>query len=160
MSRAVLIAREAWRPVPPRRVAALPHFGLSRHLPFAGGHREAAIPVPIPNTEVKRLIAEGSAGPARARVGRRRLLFLSRGAVARWSCGPGRRDRETRNQKRETRNAKPETAKPEARALDFELQTLNSKQQTHEQTLEHGDRPVGWSFNGDQRFALWSGCSC
>ena len=47
--------------------------------PFqAGGHREAVIPVPIPNTEVKRLIAEGSAGPARARVGRRRpFLFCS-----------------------------------------------------------------------------------
>ena len=48
--------------------------------PFqAGGHREAVIPVPIPNTEVKRLIAEGSAGPARARVGRRRpFLFCLR----------------------------------------------------------------------------------
>ena len=45
---------------------------------FAGGHGEAVIPVPIPNTEVKRLIAEGSAGPARARVGRRRLFFLLR----------------------------------------------------------------------------------
>ena len=45
--------------------------------PFqAGGHREAVIPVPIPNTEVKRLIAEGSAGPARARVGRRRPFFF------------------------------------------------------------------------------------
>ena len=45
----------------------------------AGGHREAVIPVPIPNTEVKRLIAEGSAGPARARVGRRRpFLFCLR----------------------------------------------------------------------------------
>ena len=42
---------------------------------FAGDHGGAAIPVPIPNTEVKRSIAEGSAGPARARVGRRRLFF-------------------------------------------------------------------------------------
>ena len=42
----------------------------------AGGHRGAEIPVPIPNTEVKRPIAEGSAGPARARVGRRRLFFV------------------------------------------------------------------------------------
>ena len=48
---------------------------------FAGGHGEAAIPVPIPNTEVKRLIAEGSAGLARARVGRRRLFhFTTRGS--------------------------------------------------------------------------------
>ena len=47
---------------------------------FAGGHREAAIPVPIPNTEVKRPFAEGSAGPARARVGRRRLFFPFGGA--------------------------------------------------------------------------------
>ena len=42
----------------------------------AGGHREAALPVPIPNTEVKRLFAEGSAGLARARVGRRRLFHF------------------------------------------------------------------------------------
>ena len=43
--------------------------------PFAGGHRGAVTPVPIPNTEVKRPIAEGSAGLARARVGRRRLFL-------------------------------------------------------------------------------------
>ena len=42
----------------------------------AGGHGEAVIPVPIPNTEVKRPIAEGSAGPARARVGRRRPFYF------------------------------------------------------------------------------------
>ena len=47
-------------------------FPCNRLIFQAGGHREAAIPVPIPNTEVKRLFAEGSAGPARARVGRRR----------------------------------------------------------------------------------------
>ena len=42
---------------------------------FAGDHRGEVIPVPIPNTEVKLSIAEGSAGLARARVGRRRLIF-------------------------------------------------------------------------------------
>ena len=42
----------------------------------AGGHREAVIPVPIPNTEVKGLFAEGTAGLARGRVGRRRLFFV------------------------------------------------------------------------------------
>ena len=41
----------------------------------AGGHRGVVIPVPIPNTEVKGSIAEGSAGLARARVGRRRLFL-------------------------------------------------------------------------------------
>ena len=44
---------------------------------FAGGHGGAAIPVPIPNTEVKGSIAEGSAGLARARVGRRRPFFCN-----------------------------------------------------------------------------------
>ena len=44
----------------------------------AGGHREAVIPVPIPNTEVKGFIAEGSVGPAHARVGRRRPFFMVR----------------------------------------------------------------------------------
>ena len=43
---------------------------------FAGGHRGVVIPVPIPNTEVKGSIAEGSAGLARARVGRCRLFLL------------------------------------------------------------------------------------
>ena len=43
--------------------------------PFAGDHRGVVIPVPIPNTEVKGSIAEGSAGLARARVGRRQLFF-------------------------------------------------------------------------------------
>ena len=43
---------------------------------FAGGHRGVVIPVPIPNTEVKGSIAEGSAGLARARVGRRRLFLF------------------------------------------------------------------------------------
>ena len=37
-----------------------------------------------PNTEVKGSIAEGSAGPARARVGRRQLFFALR-------CAPGLR---------------------------------------------------------------------
>ena len=42
---------------------------------FAGGHRGVVIPVPIPNTEVKGSIAEGSASPGRARVGRRQLFL-------------------------------------------------------------------------------------
>ncbi|MBR4652584.1 MAG: hypothetical protein IKO72_04425, partial [Kiritimatiellae bacterium] len=43
---------------------------------------------PIPNTEVKRLFAEGSAGPARARVGRRRLLsFWSANATPQTCIG-------------------------------------------------------------------------
>ena len=46
----------------------------------AGGHREAVIPVPIPNTEVKGFIAEGSVGPAHARVGRRRPFFIQKKA--------------------------------------------------------------------------------
>ena len=37
---------------------------------FSGGHREDATPVPIPNTEVKSLIGEGTAGFARGRVAR------------------------------------------------------------------------------------------
>ena len=43
---------------------------------FAGDHGGAVIPVPIPNTEVKGSIAEGSASPGRARVGRRQLFFV------------------------------------------------------------------------------------
>ena len=43
------------------------------------------MPVPIPNTEAKPPIAEGSAGPARARVGRRRPFFF---AVAAKEKGP------------------------------------------------------------------------
>ena len=42
---------------------------------FAGGHRGVVTPVPIPNTEVKRSIAEGSVGVAHARVGRCRLFY-------------------------------------------------------------------------------------
>ena len=45
---------------------------------FAGGHRGVVTPVPIPNTEVKGSFAEGSAGLARARVGRRRLFYFLR----------------------------------------------------------------------------------
>ena len=37
---------------------------------FPGGHREDETPVPIPNTEVKGLIGEGTAGFARGRVAR------------------------------------------------------------------------------------------
>ena len=43
---------------------------------FAGDHGGAVIPVPIPNTEVKGSIAEGSASPGRARVGRRQLFYF------------------------------------------------------------------------------------
>ena len=39
---------------------------------FPGGHGEDETPVPIPNTEVKGLIGEGTAGFARGRVARRR----------------------------------------------------------------------------------------
>ena len=49
---------------------------LSGNQGFAGGHRGAEIPVPIPNTEVKGPIAEGSASLGRARVGRRRLFYF------------------------------------------------------------------------------------
>ena len=45
---------------------------------FAGGHRGVVTPVPIPNTEVKGSFAEGSAGLARARVGRRRLFYFAK----------------------------------------------------------------------------------
>ena len=57
-------------------------FSLAfQHPAFAGGHRGAEIPVPIPNTAVKGPFAEGSASLGRARVGRRRLfLFSLRGA--------------------------------------------------------------------------------
>ena len=78
MSRAVLIARAAWLIYRLHLKADLPPPGASRfslapdHGFSAGGHGGAAIPVPIPNTEVKGSFAEGSAGPARARVGRRR----------------------------------------------------------------------------------------
>ena len=51
-------------------------LSLPTCLPFAGDHGGAAIPVPIPNTEVKGSIAEGSASPGRARVGRRQLFYF------------------------------------------------------------------------------------
>ena len=73
---------------------------------FAGGHRGVVTPVPIPNTEVKGSIAEGSAGLARARVGRRRLffsppfgeafLFSDGGAGRQDARTPGRRDAGTK----------------------------------------------------------------
>ena len=72
---------------------------------FAGGHRGVVTPVPIPNTEVKGSIAEGSAGLARARVGRRRLFFsppfgeaflFSGGVAGRQDARtPGRQDAKT-----------------------------------------------------------------
>ena len=48
---------------------------------FSGGHGGEETPVPIPNTEVKGPIAEGTARFARGRVGRRREFL--RGA---WLC--------------------------------------------------------------------------
>ena len=59
----------------PRRELQPPFRSPAPRL-FAGGHGGAAIPVPIPNTEVKGSIAEGSASFGRARVGRRRLFFF------------------------------------------------------------------------------------
>ena len=60
----------------PRRELQPPFRSPAPRL-FAGGHGGAAIPVPIPNTEVKGSIAEGSASLGRARVGRRRLFFFA-----------------------------------------------------------------------------------
>ena len=42
---------------------------------FSGDHGEKVTPVPIPNTAVKGLIGEGTAGVARGRVARRRDFF-------------------------------------------------------------------------------------
>ena len=64
-------------PAPRRWVVSLFSFRLAAI--FAGGHRGVVIPVPIPNTEVKGSIAEGSVGPAHARVGRRRLFSCPAG---------------------------------------------------------------------------------
>ena len=58
----------------PRLVVGCNSLSLPICLSFAGDHGGAVIPVPIPNTEVKGSIAEGSVGPAHARVGRRRLF--------------------------------------------------------------------------------------
>ena len=60
-------------PLPPRLCVAL-FSGLRPGPGFPGGHRGEATPVPIPNTEVKGPIAEGTAGCACGRVGRRRVL--------------------------------------------------------------------------------------
>ena len=53
---------------------------------FPGGHGGEATPIPIPNTEVKGPIAEGTAGFACGRVGRRRGLIA--GAAGRKTRGP------------------------------------------------------------------------
>ena len=53
---------------------------------FSGDHGEKVTPVPIPNTAVKGLIGEGTAGVARGRVARCRDLF--QGAAGRMTCGP------------------------------------------------------------------------
>ena len=42
---------------------------------FPGGHRDDETPVPIPNTEVKGIFGEGTAGFARGRVAHRRDFF-------------------------------------------------------------------------------------
>ena len=47
---------------------------------MAGDFRGVDTPVLVPNTEVKGSFAEGSAGLARASVGRRRLFSFHRGA--------------------------------------------------------------------------------
>ena len=57
---------------------------------FPGGHRGEATPVPIPNTEVKGPIAEGTAGCACGRVGRRRVFWgplTERSAAPFFFCG-------------------------------------------------------------------------
>ena len=54
------------------RLGRRAHPSQKRPLPFPGGHGEDETPVPIPNTEVKGLIGEGTAGFARGRVARRR----------------------------------------------------------------------------------------
>ena len=59
-----------------RLVVGCTSLSLPTCLSFAGDHGGAVIPVPIPNTEVKGSIAEGSASPGRARVGRRQLFFV------------------------------------------------------------------------------------
>ena len=60
----------------PRLVVGCTSLSLPICLSFAGDHGGAVIPVPIPNTEVKGSIAEGSASPGRARVGRRQLFYF------------------------------------------------------------------------------------
>ena len=67
--------REAWpyyrfRPGSDRRAQEAPVSILS-----PGGHGRAAIPVPIPNTEVKRPSADGTA--CSGRVGRRQVFYDS-----------------------------------------------------------------------------------
>ena len=55
---------------------------LSRFTQFAdrqarlpGDHRDVEPPDPLPNSEVKRVIADGSVGPPHARVGHRQALI-------------------------------------------------------------------------------------
>ena len=49
-------------------------FYQKRSIAFSGGHREDVTPVPIPNTEVKSLIGEGTARFAGGRVARCRVF--------------------------------------------------------------------------------------
>ena len=57
-----------------RSPAGFVAFNPEAFIAFPGDHGEDETPVPIPNTEVKGLIGEGTAGFARGRVARRRDL--------------------------------------------------------------------------------------
>ena len=59
-----------------KRSTASAYNAFQKHsIPFfSGGHREDVTPVPIPNTEVKSLIGEGTAGFACGRVARCRII--------------------------------------------------------------------------------------
>ena len=73
------------RSVPVLRDYALSPLPASAGQRFSGDHGEKVTPVPIPNTAVKGLIGEGTAGVARGRVARCRDLF--QGPVRRKSDG-------------------------------------------------------------------------
>ena len=53
---------------------------------YAGGHGEVAIPVPIPNTEVKHLCADDTAESGK--VGSCRLFYFKPGTLPWWVCRP------------------------------------------------------------------------
>ena len=48
-------------------------FSAKESLINFGGHKAVELPDPIPNSDVKRCLADGSAGKARVRVGRRQI---------------------------------------------------------------------------------------
>ena len=54
----------------PRKPVGVFRRAIFFRFPFPGNHSEAVTPVPIPNTEVKGLYGEGTAGVARGRVAR------------------------------------------------------------------------------------------